>query len=135
MWKKFWHKYKNDIVETYMVAAVFFTCLSGLGMNWITAAICIGIANNYLVIPLVNALNANREDDDNLLKLDSVRLLKNVGKAILICSMLMVTYYYINEYLFPTYVEPISFGIFYKLIDIALRKLMKTAKKVAKANK
>ncbi len=127
--KNFFYKYKTEIIEAYMAAAVFFTCMSA-GLNpWISAVI-LGIANTYLVVPLVNAINfGNNTEDRDVLEFNLLKFTKNLFTALFITTIMIVMYYYINEYLFPTYVEPISFGIIYKLIDIGLGKIAKFFRK------
>ncbi len=121
--KSLFEKYKLEIVEAYMVAAVFFTCMS-IGMNWMTAAVLVGIANTYLVIPVINALSpVVVKHDRELFDVNHKVFIGNLLKAFFISSLIMGLYYFIDMYLFTTYVEPITFGIIYEFINVGLRKL------------
>ncbi|OON94134.1 MAG: hypothetical protein ATN33_04840 [Epulopiscium sp. Nele67-Bin001] len=122
--KRFFSKYKIEIVEAYMVAAVFFTCMS-MGMNWMSAAIIVGIANTYFVIPVANALSPviSKDDGREMFDINHKVFIGNLFKSFFICSIIMILYYFIDKYLFTTYVEPITFGIIYEFINIGLGKL------------
>ncbi len=121
--KNWFSKYKLEIVEAYIVAAVFFSCMS-MGMEWIIAAVFVGIANTYFVTPVVNALSPHViEGERELFDIGIKTFTINLFRSLFICSFIMVIYYFIDLYLFTTYVEPITFGIVYEFINIGLRKL------------
>ncbi|OOO00147.1 MAG: hypothetical protein ATN35_08830 [Epulopiscium sp. Nele67-Bin004] len=133
--KKFFSKYKFELIEMYMAAAVYFTCVSGFGLSWLAAAIILGLTNSYFVIPVVNALDLDAEREIDIFDVTSMMVFTNIVKSLLICSMMVITYYYINMYWFTTYIEPISFGIIYKLIDIYLMKITRELSKLVKKTK
>lgn len=120
MIRTFLNRYKIDILEAYIAAMMCFTCMSSFGMNWITTAIIIGVANTYLVGPVVKAFKMGNVTNDDILEVNHKVFLRNVGRAIVICTIIVGVYYVVNTYLFFTGVLPITFGILYKLIDNGL---------------
>ena len=128
MLRRFFSKYKVEILEAYMAAAVCFVCLSGLNMGWIGTTIVIGFTNTYLVGPVKKALKFGNRSDEDILKVNHIILVENVARAFIICAILVGIYYLIYKHLFHIGIEPITFGMLYKLLDIALSKLIVYAK-------
>ncbi len=133
--KNFIIKYKIEIIEAYIAAAVYWFCVSGFEMAPLVAAVILGMANTYFIIPISNAIYTDGENKRKL-ELSYKTTFSNVLRAVVIVSILMtiygVVYYILKQFMDEpwVFVEPISFGIFYKLIDIGLTKLMTKIKKM-----
>ena len=124
MLKRFLKKYKVEILEAYLAAMICFICSSEMNMGWIGIAIVIGFANTYLLGPVEKALKFGNKADEDFLKVDHIKSIKNIAKALIICAALVGIYYLIDKYLFKVPgIEPITFGIMYKILDVALTKI------------
>lgn len=120
MLKKLFSRYKIPLLEAYLAASV---CFLGSGMTWIGIAVVIGFVNTYLLNPLIVTFKFGNRQLYPMPKRDHFKLIKNVGIALLISTIIVFIYSLINKYLFATFVEPITFGILYKVIDIGIRRL------------
>ena len=129
MFKKFFSKYKVEMLEAYLAASVCFLASS---MGWISIAIIIGFVNTYLLNPLIVTFKFGNRADYKMFEMNHMRAFKNVAKALLISFIIVMLYNLIDRYLFPTFVEPITFGILFKVIDILLGKLFSYKKNVSK---
>lgn len=123
--KSFIRRYGVELLEGYLAAMVCYLCMYTAGFNiWMTAVI-IGMANTYLKIPVVNALQLGNTDSGDVLAIRKKIVLKNVGESLLICSLIFLLFYVVDTYFFTTVVEPISFGILYEGLHIIGVKAIK----------
>lgn len=122
MLKRFFSKYKIELLEAYLAASVWFF-FSSMEWTWISIAVVIGFVNTYLLNPLIITFKFGNRSDYMMFKKSYIRAFKNIGMALLICSIIVLLYGVVNKYLFATSVEPITFGILFKLIDMGLKRL------------
>ncbi len=116
--KSFLRRYGVELLEGYLAAMVCFLCMYTAGFNiWMTA-VMIGMANTYLKIPVVNALQLGNADSGDIFAIRKKIVFKNIGEALMICSLIFLLFYIVDTYFFTTVVEPISFGILYEGLHI-----------------
>ncbi len=97
-----------------------------------------GFVNTYLVAPIVFALQDEVVKDQRDFLKEPTYILANVVKATVILCLMMGIYYLIHMYVFPTSVEPFTFGMLYWVLDKGFHKIgmaLKSWRKKGKAEK
>lgn len=119
MVKTFIDNNKIILLEWYMVAATCYLFMTGMNINMAGTAIAIGLVNTYVVAPISHALLLGNNEEE----FPRQKLLKNIFKSFIVCSIMFFLYYLTNRFIFATKIEPITFGVIYKLIDIGFSKI------------
>ncbi|MFI3230024.1 MAG: hypothetical protein R3Y29_00540 [bacterium] len=119
--KSLFYQHRIVLLEWYLVASTCYMSMVSMNINMIGTAIAIGMVNTFIVAPISHALIYGNKEEE----FPKQNLPKNIVKSIIVCSIMFGLYYVVNFNLFKTHIEPITFGIIYKLIDYAFLRVVK----------
>jgi len=123
------------IFFTYFYASgiVFLLVAFGLGLGFFELGVVLGLAHSWITEPLIaNIKLGNKAEDIKVIA--RFKLAKNLLLSILICYFIAWSRLWISNNLIEFYFEPISFGLVYSIIHLAVLKIIPNKKLIKKTN-
>ncbi|WP_073338237.1 hypothetical protein [Clostridium grantii] len=117
--KKITFEQKKWIFEAYMAGMAFFVGGILLAQSYLEIAIVVAILKTFVNEPLLRAITHGNKADEG--PKSKFRFLKNLLYALIISSLIMLLY----QYVMPILIEPISFGLLYKVFDSLIQKIIR----------
>lgn len=128
--KTFFTHIRVPLLEWYLVAACCYFGMWAMDLGLLVLAIVIGFVYTYIYDPIAYVLEPDvsykgvpKVERD--ISSEKPQVWKQVGKAMLVCTMISGIYYYVNVNFFPTSVDPFTFGALYWVITHSIGKVIK----------
>lgn len=133
--KAFFNRIRVPLLEWYLVGVSFYLLVMGLNQSLLLVAIAIGFVNVYILDPIVYAITPMVASDGTAkverdISSEKPQTLKEVMKAVLVCSLISGIFYMINtgsvmgeeDYIFA---GPFTFPTLYWVLNKGLGKLIR----------
>lgn len=121
--KKLSFEKKKWLFEAYIAGLAFFIGIVLIAQTYIEVAVLLGIINAYFTEAIIDTFRYGNKSEYDFKKRTKFRLIKNILYSLMITSLIMISHYLFSRYVVKVPIEPISFGILYKLFDTLIHRI------------
>ena len=114
---------KVYLLYFYMAGLAFFIVGIGLGLGFFEMGIALAVLNSFITEPLVANIRLGNKAAD-VKEIARFKFAKNAATGILTCYFIAWFHQTILSQYFHFYLEPISFGIVYATLHLAILKIL-----------